>query len=1194
MNRNILSRFMSIGTSAAILSTLLTAVPCGTTAFAADNKGIQDFSLSDITMLDNYSVNAFDKEITYLLKFDTNRLLAGFRENAGLNTQGAKRYGGWENTNIAGHSMGHYLSAIAQAYQNPNLTEKQKSDLNNRIKILIDGLRECQKNSKGKPGLIWAASHPAGTSVEVQFDNVEVGKSNIINEAWVPWYTMHKLIAGIVECYNATGYEPAKELGSVLGDWVYNRCKTWNQQKHNTVLSIEYGGMNDCLYDLYLITGKDNHAVAAHYFDETNLHELVLKKGANVLNNRHANTTIPKFIGALKRYIALDGKTVNGEKIDASKYLQYAEAFWDIVVEHHTYITGGNSEWEHFGMDDILDKERTNCNCETCNSYNMLKLSRELYKITGDPKYMDYYEGTYYNSILSSQNPESGMTTYFQPMATGYFKVYSSEFDHFWCCTGSGMESFTKLGDTVYMHKDDTLYVNMYQSSILNWADKNMKITQESTIPDGDTSTFTIDGSGAADIRFRIPEWKAGAVTIKVNDKKYSYKEVDGYAQVNTEFNKGDVIQITIPEAVKGYPLPDKNTVYGFKYGPIVLSAELGKESMQTGSTGMWVTIPKDKKTPSETINISDEKESLTGFMMNLSEHFVKDKDSLKFTLKGTDHNLTFTPHYRQYQQRYGIYWNFAAKGTAVERPPRSQSSVTDTVQPGYGQYENDNLHMMYEVNSQSVTDDSTYRYAKEGGFFGYRMAIDPDAPYTVLTVKFRKADNGKSIKVRVGDTVLYAKTLDYDGKSDVYDVKLIVPSDVIERCCEHITADGTEYDVLDVTFSSNDSKESAKVCDFIYMNAVKPTYDFDSSIAYYVDCGDHEVSTISSRDKFGYYNCVTEQLFGADEVTGARWGLVDDGTDKYSGSSKSNGLYTANTWPDEANAADNRDKSLSFRYTKNQYENNIDRHIDYSFELPNGTYSVETCFSNPWGCSKNPTVYANKGKDNESIIASNCPVDRTAVSGKATVTDGTLTVNFRSEDKAINVGYIIIKPIKQDELPRSEKNFKLDKDSAEVSIGGTYEINAGGGKCVFMSENSDIAEVSADGVITAKAEGETVINVINADNSRAQLKVSVTDKPAETTTVTTTTTVTDAPDKDIVYGDANCDGGVDLSDAVLVMQALANPDKFGLDGTEKSHITADGWKNADVSGNNDGVTTGDALTIQKYKLGLVTALPQT
>ncbi|MBQ3947652.1 MAG: glycoside hydrolase family 127 protein, partial [Ruminococcus sp.] len=512
---------------------------------------MEDFSISDITMTDDYCTNAFSKEMDYLLSFDTEKLLAGFRDNAGLSTNGATRYGGWENTNIAGHCVGHYLTAIAQAYQNPNVTADQKSALYKRIKTLIDGMQICQQRSRGKSGFLWAAPVPSDGNVERQFDRVEVGKANIFDDAWVPWYTMHKLIAGLVDVYNATGYAPAKEVGSALGDWVYNRVSRWSAQTQRTVLSIEYGGMNDCMYDLYAITGKDNHAAAAHSFDETALFDKVMQGGRNVLDGRHANTTIPKFIGALKRYTVLDGKTVNGQKVDASAYLKYAETFWDMVTTHHTYITGGNSEWEHFGKDDILDAERTNCNCETCNSYNMLKLSRELFKITHDSKYMDFYENTYYNSILSSQNPVTGMTTYFQPMATGYFKVYSTRWDKFWCCTGSGMESFTKLGDTIYMHEDNTLFVNFYQSSILDWAEKGVKITQESNIPDGVSVKFKINGSSSLDLRFRIPDWIDGNMSVSVNGEKYNYKTINGYADVMRDFSDGDVVELTVPSKVR-------------------------------------------------------------------------------------------------------------------------------------------------------------------------------------------------------------------------------------------------------------------------------------------------------------------------------------------------------------------------------------------------------------------------------------------------------------------------------------------------------------------------------------------------------------------------------------------------------------------------------------------------------------------
>ncbi|MBR4102096.1 MAG: glycoside hydrolase family 127 protein [Oscillospiraceae bacterium] len=1016
MKHKLWSRAASVCTALSLLigsgSILPESSPTKVQTVHAADAQIEDFAIGDVTMLDPYSTNAFALELSYLLSFDTERLLVGFRENAKLNTNGAKRYGGWENTLIAGHTVGHYLTALAQAYQNPSITDAQRNDIMAKIKALVDGMKVCQQNSKGKPGFLWAGQIKNQNNVEQQFDLVQQGKTNIIEEAWVPWYTMHKLIQGLVDVFNATGYAPAKEVGSGLGDWTYNRCLTWNDATHRTVLSIEYGGINGCLYELYAITGKESHAVAAHYFDETELHEKVLKGGTNVLTNRHANTTIPKFVGALKRYTVLHGKTIGGQTVDASIYVKYAEAFWENVTTNHTYITGGNSEWEHFGSDNVLDKERTNCNCETCNSYNMLKLSRELYKITGEKKYMDYYEGTYYNSILSSQNPETGMTTYFQPMATGYFKVYGKPFDHFWCCTGSGMENFTKLGDTMYMHNGNTLYVNMYQSSKLNWKDQNVTITQDSTIPNGISSKFTIEGSGSLDLRFRIPDWKAGNMTITLNGEKCSYKNVNDYAQVTGDFKSGDVIEVTIPMEVRAYNLPDGNTTYGFKYGPIVLSAELGKENMQTGSTGMWVTIPKDKVVASENITLSKEGQSVAAFMMDINEYMVKDANSLKFTLTGTNTKLTFTPHYLQYQQRYGIYWKFFSNGTVSDSDlPRAKTTVVDTVQPGYGQYEGDNLHQMTAFNAHGVTNDSTYRYVTDGGYFSYRMAVDTSAPFTILQVTFRKADNGKTIRIRVGDAILYAEKLNYEGSSATYNVKVIVPEDVLERNVKNVDVDGVATDVIDVTFSADDGKESAKVCDFIYMTAVKPIYDYDTSVAYFVDCGDHDQTTTSGSDKFGYFNSRTEQLYGEDSVTGAKWGLIDDATDKYNGASKSKGIYTANTWPNEFTLTDGQDKKASFRYTKNQYENNIDRHLDYGFTLPNGTYTVEMCFSDPWSCSKNPTIYANYGKDNQSIVAENVAIDGNGIAkGTVKVTDGTLTLNVRTQDKAINLNYILIK----------------------------------------------------------------------------------------------------------------------------------------------------------------------------------------
>lgn len=985
---------------------------------------IETFNLQDITMTDSYCTNAFSKEVSYLLSFDTNRLLAGFRENAGLSTNNAKRYDGWEGCLIGGHTLGHYLTAIAQAYNNPNLTASEKQQFYNKIKALVDGLLVCQQNSKGKPGLIWGAVK-VGNNVESQFDNVENGKTNIITESWVPWYTLHKIMAGLNDVYKLTGYQNAKTVSSSLGDWVYNRCSRWSSQTHSRVLSIEYGGMNDCLYELYSITGKENHAIAAHYFDDMSLFSRIKNGGTNSLNNLHANTTIPKFIGALKRYTILNGKTISGTTVNSNEYLDYAEAFWDTVVTRHTYVTGGNSEWEHFGEDYKLDGERTNCNCETCNVYNMLKLTRELFQLTGDIKYMNYYETTYYNSILSSQNPETGMTTYFQPMAAGYFKVYSSRFNSFWCCTGSGIENFTKLGDTIYMHKGNTLYVNMYQSSDVSWKDQNVTISQKSQIPEGDTSSFTIHTSNSAvlDLRFRIPDWCTKTMTIQKNGTACSYTKIGGYAQVTGTFQDGDVITVKIPESVVAYSLPDNNSSYAFKYGPVVLSAELGTSDLGQTTTGMSVSIPAKKIIGSETVNINAANGSVASFMKNINNFLVKDSSSLKFTLNGTDQKLIFTPHYKQYKQRYAIYLYYKSNGTGSPEPVEQASTeITDTVQPGYGQYESDALHAMADNNSVGITSDGTYRYAKAGGSFSYRMAIDENAPFRILSVTFRKADNGKSIQIAVGKSVIYAKTLNYQGSSDSYKVKILIPDSALDGFIQSVTADGASYCTVPVTFASNDSKDSARICDFVYMTAVTPNYSVDSNLAYYVNCGDHNTATASNTDKFGMFGSVTEQLYGEDAVTGYTWGLIDDAADRYNGSSKSKGIYTSNTWPDEYNTGDDNNKASSFRYTKNQYENNIARHLDYGFELPNGTYSVEIGLCNPWSCSNNPTIYANYGTARQSTIASNVSVSGSAVAkGTVKVTDGSLTINARTSDKAINFTYILIKCQSFDALPEIE-----------------------------------------------------------------------------------------------------------------------------------------------------------------------------
>ena len=781
----------------------------------------KDYSLGQVIMKDAYCENAFRKDVAYLLSLDADRLLAGFYENAGLKPK-KMRYSGWENMLIGGHTLGHYLTAAAQGYANAQATKAERDGLFAKIKTLIDGLLECQASSKGKPGFVFGATIQDLNNVELQFDYVEKGKTNIITQAWVPWYTMHKILDGVVSAYELTGYEPALTLASGIGDWTYNRASSWSEETHKTVLSIEYGGMNDALYELYKCTKKPEHLKAAHMFDEEELFKKVASGAANVLNNRHANTTIPKFVGALNRYL-----TVGDEK-----YLEYVKAFWDMVVERHTYATGGNSEWEHFGEDRILDAERTNCNNETCNTYNMLKMTRKLFMITGDKKYADYYENTLINAILSSQNPETGMTMYFQPMATGYFKVYGDPFDKFWCCTGSGMENFTKLGNSVYFKDDKGIIVNLYLSSELTDGESGLKLVQKADFPKKDTAVFTVGTKKSVKrkLSFRVPDWAFGyeiSVEGEGLDKEDTAKETkdtfkkNGYVSIERKWNNGDKVYVKFEMKVVAKSLPDCGNVFAFKYGPVLLSANLGFENEISGKTGVDVTIPTNKIVESEYLNVK--KGTVAEFIADIDSHFKKDLKKLLFTLNGTDRKLTFGPHYLKTNERYGIYWYFLDKNApddSVERrkfEEKRRENILDTVQPGYGQYENDELHAMEDCGSVGATANGTTRYATSGGRFTYHMKAE-EGKDLILEIHLLREDNGKPLIVTIGDEEIFNKKLHYTGKNAEYVEEIVLPKELVKEHLETRKTKDGKFTTVSFTFRGGMFVESARLFGFLYL----------------------------------------------------------------------------------------------------------------------------------------------------------------------------------------------------------------------------------------------------------------------------------------------------------------------------------------------------------------------------------------
>jgi DUF1680 family protein len=595
-------------------------------AHAGGVEKLQEFPLDQVQITDVYQQNLFKKEMAYLLTaIDSDRLMAGFKA-VSLNTTPTNLYGGWESQNIRGHTMGHWLSAVAHAYQQAQ--GGSDAALTSQIKTKLDGVISKLQSYQLASGFLFA------TPIS-QFDDMDSGGGN----NWVPYYTLHKILAGLIDVYELEGNATALTVASKVGDWLYGRSMGWSTSARSRVLGSEYGGMND-----------------AHVFDDTGLFT-TSASGNDTLSGRHANMTIPKFIGALNRY-----RTVGASE---SSYLNAASGFFDLVVKNHTYVTGGNSQDEHFHAPGKLDQYRDNVNNETCNAYNMTKLTRDLFKVTGDVRYADFYERIHINEILASMNPETGMTTYFKPMGTGYFKAFGTPTNSFWCCTGTGMENFTRLGDSVYFHDDKDLWVTWYVSSTLDWKDRGLALVQTTDLPLTNKVTLTITAAptDAVNIQFRRPDWAAGcAIAVAVNGQTVTPTDAKGFLGVSRVWQANDKIELAFPFFVQASRLPDNPNAVAFKYGPLVLSAGLGTAAMTT--TGhAWTIAATSPGGLQDTIKIPSG--TVDAWLADIQKNLVQTPGKLEFKLKNTDSDdkLVFIPHYSRYQDRYGIYWKLSGGG---------------------------------------------------------------------------------------------------------------------------------------------------------------------------------------------------------------------------------------------------------------------------------------------------------------------------------------------------------------------------------------------------------------------------------------------------------------------------------------------------------------------------------------------------
>ncbi|KLP07326.1 uncharacterized protein FFB20_03730 [Fusarium fujikuroi] len=538
----------------------------------AVNDVADAFDLTQVSLTDSRWMDNQNRTLNYLLSVDPDRLLYVFRKNHGVDTKGAQTNGGWDAPDFPfrSHVQGHFLSAWTQCYASAGVKE-----CGDRATYFVQELAKCQANN-AKAG--FNKGYLSGFP-ETDITKVE---DRTLNNGNVPYYAIHKTLAGLLDVYRRMGDQTAKDTMLSLASWVDTRTSKLSYNQMQSMLQTEFGGMNEVLADIAFYTKDTKWLKVAQRFDHAVIFDPLLQN-TDKLSGLHANTQLPKWIGALREY------KVGGDK----KYLDIGRNAWNIVVNKHTYAIGGNSQAEHFRAPDAIAGYLTDDTCEACNSYNMLKLTRELWALNPtDASYFDFYEKALLNHLLGQQDPSSnhGHVTYFTPLKAGGRRgvgpawgggTWSTDYNSFWCCQGTGVETNTKLMDSIYFHTSDTLYVNLFTPSKLNWSQKKVSITQTTDFPESDTSTFKITGDTSEwTLAVRIPSWTSKA-SIKINGQASNVAIESGkYATIKRQWKSGDTVTVQLPMSLHTVAANDDQTLGAISFGPVILAGNYGQSTL--------------------------------------------------------------------------------------------------------------------------------------------------------------------------------------------------------------------------------------------------------------------------------------------------------------------------------------------------------------------------------------------------------------------------------------------------------------------------------------------------------------------------------------------------------------------------------------------------------------------------------------
>ena len=709
------------------------------------------FDLGDVKLLVGPFKHATELNVKSLLNYEPDRLLAKFRNEAGLQPK-AEHYHGWEDDTIAGHSLGHYLSACSLMYK----TTGDKRFLK-RVDYIVAELALCQEAD----GDGYIGAFPDGKRILEE----EVAKGNIrskgfdLNGIWVPYYTQHKVMSGLNDAYHLCLNQMALEIEKRFADWLEGIVMGLNDEQVQKMLHCEHGGINEALANLYADTEDERYLKMARRFHHKAILD-ALAAGKDILPGKHGNTQIPKLVGLARLY------ELTGNETDRKT----AEFFWDRVVNHHSYVTGGHGNHEYFGEPDKLRDRLSQGTTETCNVYNMLKLSRHLFEWEAQAEVADFYERALFNHILSSQHPKDGRVIYNLSLAQGGYKVYQ---DPYWftCCVGSGMENHSKYGRNIYFHNNEELFLFQYIASELDWKEKGIKVRQTTKYPEeqGTTLEFICEKPVTLTLQIRYPLWAEKGIKIMVNDKKQKDKgEPGSFVPLRRKWKKGDRVKVNMPFSLRLEAMPDDETRVAVMFGPLVLAGDLGpvKDAKTGGNFNVPVLMTEVRDPAIWT-------EPAKG-----QPNTFKTKDT------GRPQDVILRPFYKTHERRYSIYWDMFSEASwkekqqayqaEIERKKKLEEMTVDFVQPGEMQPERDHNFKGEKTNTGSFRKRK-FRESREG-WFSFDMKVFKGQPMALTVDYWGGYPGSKTFDIMVDGKVIATENISNKKDGHFIDVSYDIP----------------------------------------------------------------------------------------------------------------------------------------------------------------------------------------------------------------------------------------------------------------------------------------------------------------------------------------------------------------------------------------------------------------------------------